>query len=113
MRHVAVEASSHYGTVLGAWKAVQKGHGGDGARDRFEVYLITRVMSAYDAADFARNQGYGPDDTMADGRPMVDVSAEYMRACIILAKYVGVSELTVHACQSDQAALMALRNTRN
>jgi hypothetical protein len=58
MRHVAVEASSHYGTVLGAWKAVQKGHGGD-------------------------------------------------------AKYVGVSELTVHACQSDQAALMALRNTRN
>jgi hypothetical protein len=113
MRYVAIEASSHYGRVLGAWKAVQKGQGDGRERDRFEVELISQVMSAYGAAEFARNQGYGPDDTTAGGRPMADVSAEYLRACIILAKYVGVSELTVHACRDDQAALMALRNTRD
>lgn len=109
MRYVAIEASRHYGKVLGAWKSVERGWGGPGARDRFEVELIAGVMSTYGAAEFARSRGYGPEDTTAGGRSMADVAAEYLRACIILAKYVGVSELDVHACGDDQAKLMALR----
>jgi hypothetical protein len=109
MRYVAVEASAHYGRMLGAWKEVSKGHGGDGARDRFEVNLISAVMSAHGAAEYARSRRYGPDDTTAGGRPMADVGAEYLRACTILAKYVGVNELDVHACGGDQAKLSALR----
>jgi hypothetical protein len=112
MRYVGVEAARHYETVLSGWEHVKRGRD-EKARDHFEVELISQVMSAYGAAEFARKQGYGPDDTTAGGRPMADVSAEYLRSCIILAKYVGVSELTVHACRDDQAALMALRNTRD
>jgi hypothetical protein len=117
MRYVAREAASHYAGVLTEWEYVKRGRSqyvrNDLARDHFEVSLISKIMSAYGAAEFARGRGYGPDDITAGGRPMMDVSAEYLRACIILANYVGVSELTVHACRDDQAALMALRNTRD
>jgi hypothetical protein len=112
MRYVATEAARHYGAVLADWDHVKRDKDGR-SRDAFEVGLIAKVMSAYGSAEFARSRGYGPDDVTAGGRPMADVAAEYLRACIILAKYAGVSELTVHACQDDQAALMALRNTRD
>jgi len=108
MRYVAREAAKHYAETLAAWGMVERRQA-DRERDRFEVGLIAGVMSAYGAAEFARSRGYGPEDTTAGGRPMADVSAEYLRACIILAKYVGVSELDVHACGDDQAKLMALR----
>lgn len=112
MRYVGIEAARHYGAVLSGWEHVKRGRG-ERARDRFEVDLIAKVMSAYGAAEFARNQGYGTEDTTAGGRPMTDVAAEYLRACIILAKYVGVSELDVHECRDDQAALMGLRADRD
>lgn len=111
MRYVAIEAAKHYAETLAAWNEVERRQDGR-ERDRFEVDLIAGVMSAYGAAEFARSRGYGPEDTTAGGRPMADVAAGYLRACIILAQYVGVSELDVHACKGDQAALMALGGAR-
>ncbi|MFE0472605.1 hypothetical protein ACFW2V_13420 [Streptomyces sp. NPDC058947] len=116
MRYVAREAASHYAGVLAEWENVKRGRSqyvrDDLARDYFEVTLISKVMSAYGAAEYVRECGYGSNSITADGRPIADVSAEYLRTCIILAKYIGVSELDVYACRDDQAALMALRSDR-
>lgn len=112
MRYVAIGASRHYERVLDAWGDVEREGSDPGARDRFEVELIAGVMSAYGAAEYARSQGYGPSDTTGGGRPVADIAAEYLRACIILAKYAGVSDLDVAKCRDDQAALMALRGDR-
>lgn len=113
MDYVANSAARHYGQVLTDWQDVKAGRSkhvrDDLARDQFEVSLIAAVMSAYGAAEYARERGYKAGDTTNGGRPVADVSAEYLRACIILAQYVGVSEMDVHACEGDQAALMALR----
>lgn len=114
LRYVAISAARHYGSVLTEWQGVQAGRSDhvrdDLARDHFEVGLIAAVMSAYGAARFAQEQGHGHGGATAGGRPVADVSAEYLRACTILAKYVGVSELDVAACRDDQDALTALRN---
>lgn len=113
MRYVATEAARHYHDTLSAWSHVKiarnRGERDDPTRDNFETGLIAYVMRAYGAAEFARSQGYGPNGTTSGGRPVADISAEYLRGCLVLAKYVGISELTVAACQDDQAALSALR----
>jgi hypothetical protein len=111
LRYMSVNTEREHSGVLAEWESVQRRDraGDTGARDRFEVGLISRVMSAHGAAEFARQQGYGPDDTTAGGRPMADVSGEYMRACTILARYVGVDPMTVVTCDGDQARLSALR----
>lgn len=113
--YVTMSAASHYGTVLAEWQGVLAGRGehvrDELARDHFEVGLISAAMSAHGAAEFARERGYKDHESTSGGRPMADVAAEYRRACTILAKYVGTSELTVAACGGDQAALSALRAT--
>lgn len=111
MRYVAIEAARHYGRISGEWRNVTGGRDVK-ARHRFEVDLIAEVMGTYGALQFARRRGYGHHDVTAGGRPMEDVSAAHLRACIILAKYVGIDDATVAACRDDQAALMSLRNTR-
>jgi hypothetical protein len=115
-RYLATSAARHYGDVLKEWTDVKAGRSAhvrdELARDHFEVGLIAKVMSAYGAAQYARECGYDRDGVTAGGRPMVDVTGEYLRACIILGKYLGVSEVTVAACTDDQDAFLALRNTR-
>lgn len=112
LRYVAREAAAHYGSVLHAWGHVVRGSD-PRARHEFEVRLISEVMRAYSAAEFARQCGYGPKDVTSGGRPLQDITTEYLRTCIILGKYAGVGELTVTACQGDQDALTALRNAQD
>lgn len=116
VRYMSVEAERQYGCVLAEWRDVKAGRRtsvvSELARDRFEKGLIGQVMASYGAWQFARERGYGPNDWTAGGRPMMDVSGEYVRRCKVLAAYVGVDEVTVSACRDDQDALTALRNTR-
>lgn len=115
-RYMATSAARDYANVLRDWRDVQAGRSAhvrdELTRDHFEVGLISQVMSAYGAAEYARARGYGPDDTTAGGRPVADIGAEYLRACVILAKYIGLGDVTVLECRGDQDALMALRNAR-
>lgn len=108
MRYAAIEAERVYRRTLTHWRHVTDGRD-PLARHHFEVALIENVMSTYGTAEFARKRGYGPQDVTAGGRPMEDVAAAYLRACIILGKYTGVDDATVAACRDDQAALMSLR----
>ncbi|MCP9209551.1 hypothetical protein [Streptomyces cucumeris] len=112
----AMGAERHYGTLLRHWEDVKRGKSphvrDDLAQDHFEVTLIAEVMSTYGAVRHAMESGYRPGDTIVGGRQVADISAEYLRACLILACYVGVGDATVAACRDDQDALMSLGKTR-
>lgn len=117
MRYVAAGAARDYDNALSAWSHVKVAQhrskeDADRVRDVFETGLIAGVMIAYGAAQYARECGYGPNDRTSGGRPVADIAAEYLRACFILAKYVGVDDGAVAACRDDQSALVALRNTQ-
>lgn len=106
-RYIAAGADNGYAAVLKGWKAAREGRTG-ASRHHFEVGLISAVMSAHGAAEYARQHCAGLEKTRG-GRFVADITAEYLRSCVILAKYVGVSETAVAARGDDQAALSALR----
>jgi len=104
-RYIATSAWRHYYFLVREWDQVGRGKR---SRDNFETSLIAAVMSAYGVAETAR-KSYPEGGTTAGGRPMADIGAEYIRACLILAHYVGTTDTAVAACGEDQAALEALR----
>lgn len=106
IRYISVSAERDYTSVLAAWQNLARD---PKQRDDFEVGRIAAVMGAFGAASFARDMGYKPGDTCNGGRPMADVAAEYLRACMILAAYVGTTVEAVAACGEDQEKLSALR----
>jgi len=106
IRYISVSAERDYAVVLASWRNLTR----DATRrDDFEVGLIAAVMGSRGAARFARDMGYGPGDTCNGGRPMADVAAAYLRSCMTLAAYVGVTPEVVMTCGEDQDKLSALR----
>lgn len=108
LRYMACSAARDYGLVLEEWEDVKAGRGrmvrGDLTRDRFERTLLALVVTTHGAARSAVESGHE-----AGGRPLPDITGAYLRACIIFAQYVGVSEVIVAECGDDQGKLSALR----
>lgn len=112
-RYVAINADRHYAEWLRRWRLLRAGKSESVipkfARDDFEVKLIAGVMGSLGALRFARESGRFTGEWDGRGRPMMDIEAEYNRAVMLLANYVGCTESMVRACGEDQEKLSALR----
>lgn len=103
------ESQLHYGRVRQRWVAITAPDAWEFARDSFEVMLITDVMSAHALATYAREQVAAGRSPRPGERPWALMCAEYVRATLILATYLGIDQAAVGKCGDDQDKLSALR----
>ncbi len=109
-RYLSEGAAADYGLVAHGLRSSLNGGPDAYTRYGFETGLVSRVMHTFGAAQFVRKCGYGEHGRTPGGRPVLDIDAEYGRACRILSRYVDVPIGAVEACGGDQGKLMALGN---
>lgn len=109
---LARDSAQHYRQVYHLWARVEHGAPGGAwefARDTLEVQLITDVMSGHYWACYAQEKFRAGISPEPGRKAWVQMSADYLRACLIFAAYTGVKQTDVTDCDGDQFRLSALR----
>lgn len=102
------DAKAYYGRVRDLWLRARDGEW-EFSRDVLEVSLIKDVMDGHYWAEHAREMSRLGIDPEPGKRAWAQMSAEYLRACVILSQYTGVAQTAVTDCGGDQDKLSALR----
>lgn len=102
------DAELHYRRIMNKFRHVRDESAPE-YRDQLETALISDVMRAHGKAAYARRQSDAGLPARKGRQSWGRMCGEYLRACMILGEYLGVSQLLVAECGDDQAALSALR----
>lgn len=103
------ESHRDYAALAHRWRMLEETgtspDGGD-ARADFEQYLVDLVLTSAEVLEVSQSQ------RRPSGRPMVAVDAEHGRACLFLARYLGIDPKRVRRCGADRESVIALAGVR-